>query len=141
MQIRKRLLFSFFVSWLFSFSLASLFHSQYVVNQLVNIDIKVSLIERIGLTLDDWIGLLPTYGLIIAIALVLAFLVARLVVKKVPNYRMYIYAASGVTAFACVLLAIESIMHINIIAGARGWGFYLQLLAGGLGGFIFAKFK
>jgi hypothetical protein len=30
-------------------------------------------------------------------------------------------------------------MNINIIAGARGWGFYLQLLAGGIGGWVFAK--
>jgi hypothetical protein len=29
-------------------------------------------------------------------------------------------------------------MNIHIIAGARGWGFYLQLLAGALGGLLFA---
>jgi hypothetical protein len=42
-------------------------------------------------------------------------------------------------AFAIVLIAIESIMNIHIIAGARGWGFYAQLLAGAVGGFAFSQ--
>jgi hypothetical protein len=42
-------------------------------------------------------------------------------------------------AFAIVLIAIESIMNIHIIAGARGWGFYAQLLAGAVGGFTFSQ--
>ena len=40
---------------------------------------------------------------------------------------------------AIVLIAIESIMNIHIIAGARGWGFYAQLLAGAVGGFAFSQ--
>ena len=31
-------------------------------------------------------------------------------------------------------------MNITIIAGARGWGFYAQLCAGAVGGYVFAKF-
>jgi hypothetical protein len=30
-------------------------------------------------------------------------------------------------------------MNITIIAGARGWGFYAQLCAGAVGGYVFAK--
>ena len=128
----------FLVSWLFTFTLASLFHSQYVVNQLVDVGVVVSLSDRINLTLDDWLGLLPTYGAIIAIALAIAFFAVVLLVKKFKKYSMALFVASGITAFAVVLLAIESIMNIHIIAGARGWGFYLQLLAGALGGLLFA---
>ena len=128
----------FLVSWLFTFTLASLFHSQYVVNQLVDVGVVVSLSDRINLTLDDWLGLLPTYGAIIAIALAIAFFAVVLLVKKFEKYSMVLFVASGITAFAVVLVAIESIMNIHIIAGARGWGFYLQLLAGALGGLLFA---
>ena len=138
MPFLTRLLHIFLVSWLFTFTLASLFHSQYVVNQLVDVGVVVSLSDRINLTLDDWLGLLPTYGAIIAIALAIAFFAVVLLVKKFKKYSMALFVASGITAFAVVLVAIESIMNIHIIAGARGWGFYLQLLAGALGGLLFA---
>ncbi|MDC9497477.1 MULTISPECIES: hypothetical protein [unclassified Pseudoalteromonas] len=138
MPFLTRLLPIFLVSWLFTFTLASLFHSQYVVNQLVDVGVVVSLSDRINLTLDDWLGLLPTYGAIIAIALAIAFFAVVLLVKKFKKYSMALFVASGITAFAVVLVAIESIMNIHIIAGARGWGFYLQLLAGALGGLLFA---
>jgi len=138
MPFLTRLLPIFLVSWLFTFTLASLFHSQYVVNQLVDVGVVVSLSDRINLTLDDWLGLLPTYGAIIAIALAIAFFAVVLLAKKFKKYSMVLFVASGITAFAVVLVAIESIMNIHIIAGARGWGFYLQLLAGALGGLLFA---
>ncbi|MEI8621447.1 hypothetical protein P4S66_11670 [Pseudoalteromonas sp. B129b] len=139
MPFLTRLLPIFLISWLFTFTLASLFHSQYVVNQLVDVGVVVSLSDRINLTLDDWLGLLPTYGAIIAIALAIAFFVVFLLAKKLEKYSMVLFVASGITAFAVVLLAIESIMNIHIIAGARGWGFYAQLLAGAVGGFTFSQ--
>ncbi|MBH0058758.1 hypothetical protein I6F65_17585 [Pseudoalteromonas sp. SWXJZ94C] len=139
MLFLTRILPSFLVSWLLTFSLASLFHSQYVVNQLVNVGVVVSLSDRINLTLDDWVGLLPTYGAIIAVALAIAFLVTVQLNKKVQKYSTQLFVIAGIMAFAIVLIAIESIMNIHIIAGARGWGFYAQLLAGAMGGFVFAK--
>ena len=132
------LLPSFLASWLLTFTLASLFHSQYVVNQLVNVDVEIALSDRISLTLADWLGLLPTYGAIIAIALAIAFTVAQWFAKKHPNLRSPLFIVAGLTAFSVVLIAIESIMNIHIIAGARGWGFYTQLLAGAVGGYVFS---
>jgi hypothetical protein len=138
MSFLTRILPAFLVSWLLTFTLASLFHSQYVVNQLVNVGVVIGLVDRISLTLDDWLGLLPTYGAIIAVALVIAFGVAAKLSKKLQKYTLGLYVVAGSCAFVVVLVAIESIMHIHIIAGARGWGFYLQLLAGAVGGFVFA---
>ena len=138
MPFLTRILPIFLVSWLLTFTLASLFHSQYVVNQLVNVGVVVSLSDRINLSLDDWLGLLPTYGAIIAIALAIAFLVTAKLTKKVKQYSVALFIAAGVAALAVVLIAIESIMNIHIIAGARGWGFYMQLLAGAVGGYTFS---
>ena len=139
MSFLTRILPSFLVSWLLTFTLASLFHSQYVVNQLVNVGVVVGFSDRVSLTLDDWLGLLPTYGAIIAIALAIAFLVTVQLNKKVQKYRTQLFVIAGIVAFAMVLIAIESIMNIHIIAGARGWGFYTQLLAGAAGGYVFSR--
>ncbi|WP_278381877.1 hypothetical protein [Pseudoalteromonas distincta] len=139
MSFLTRILPSFLVSWLFTFTLASLFHSQYVVNQLVNVGVVVGLSDRASLTFDDWLGLLPTYGAIIALALAIAFFVTAKLNKKVKKYSTQLFVIAGIVAFAIVLIAIESIMNIHIIAGARGWGFYAQLLAGAVGGFTFSQ--
>jgi len=106
---------SFLVSWLLTFTLASLFHSQYVVNQLVNVGVVVLLSDAI------------------------AFFVTAKLNKKVQKYGTQLFIIAGIVAFAIVLIAIESIMNIHIIAGARGWGFYAQLLAGAVGGFAFSQ--
>lgn len=139
MSFLTRVLPSFLVSWLLTFTLASLFHSQYVVNQLVNVGVVVGFSDRASLTLDDWLGLLPTYGAIIALALAIAFFVTAKLNKKVQKYTTQLFVIAGIVAFAIVLIAIESIMNIHIIAGARGWGFYAQLLAGAVGGFTFSQ--
>lgn len=140
MQFLTRILPSFLVSWLLTFTLASLFHSQYVVNQLVNVGVVVGFNDRVNLTLEDWLGLLPTYGAIIAVALAIAFLVTWFIAKKMNKQGTQLFVIAGVVAFATALIAIESIMNITIIAGARGWGFYVQLCAGAVGGYVFAKF-
>ncbi|MBH0012779.1 MULTISPECIES: hypothetical protein [unclassified Pseudoalteromonas] len=139
MSFLTRILPSFLVSWLLTFTLASLFHSQYVVNQLVNVGVVVGFSDRASLTFDDWLGLLPTYGAIIALALAIAFFVTLKLNKKVKKYSTQLFVIAGIVAFAIVLIAIESIMNIHIIAGARGWGFYAQLLAGALGGLAFSQ--
>jgi asparagine N-glycosylation enzyme membrane subunit Stt3 len=139
MPFLTRILPIFLVSWLLTFTLASLFHSHYVVNQLVNVGVVVAFCDRLKLMVDDWLGLLPTYGAIIAVALAIAFLVTGQLNKKMQQYRTVLFVAAGAVAFTVILVAIESIMNIHIIAGARGWGFYTQLLCGALGGWLFAK--
>ena len=127
------------ISWLLTFTCASLFHSQYVVNQLVNVGVVVSIADNASMTLDDWLGLLPTYGIIIAIALAIAFSVASWLSSKIKRYTLPLFVLSGCCALALVLVAIESIMNMHVIAGAREWGFYAQLLAGAIGGYAFCK--
>lgn len=93
------------------------------------------------MTLEDWLGLLPTYGAIIAVGLVIAFSVSNLIGNKLQSQRDYsgfIYAIAGTLCMACILLLMRPIMHITLIAGARGVGFYWQLLAGVLGGVAFS---
>lgn len=138
MQFLTRFLPPFFLSWLLTFTCASVFHSQYVVNQLVEVGVVVGFADNLKMTLNDWLGLLPTYGTIIAIAFLIAFPVANWLSNKFSRYTALVFALAGISTLAFVLIAIESIMNIHIIAGARGWGFYAQLLAGALGGYLFA---
>ena len=139
MRFLARYLPPYLLTWIATFSLASLLHSQFVVNELVNVGVKIGPLDRLSLTIDDWVGLLPTYGVIIAVALLIAFSIAGLILKKLPNRRFVLFLLAGATAFAVVLLAMQPIMNITIIAGAREAGFYAQVLAGAIGGALFAR--
>lgn len=139
MRFLKQSVLPFFISWLITFLLASLFHSQYIVNQLVNVGVVIKFNDRVDLTLHDWIALLPTYGIIIAIVFLIAFTVTAFIIKKFKQLHIQLFIVAGVVSFALMLIAIESLMNINIIAGARGWGFYAQLFAGAMGGLAFGK--
>ncbi len=95
--------------------------------------------DRVHLIIADWQGLLLTYGAIIAVAYALAFWLANRINHNVNQQKELIYLLAGLGAIAIVLIASESIMHVHIIAGARGWGFYAQLLSGAVGGLLFAR--
>ena len=56
----------FIRAWFLTFTLASMAHTQFNLWQLGKVDIAVSLNQRIAMTGQDWLGLLPTYGVIIA---------------------------------------------------------------------------
>ncbi|MFC3094575.1 hypothetical protein DRW07_13200 [Alteromonas sediminis] len=139
MQFLTRYLPPFLFTWILTFTLASVLHSQFVVNELVNVGVKIRLLDRLSLTIDDWVGLLPTYGVIIAIGLLLAFIVVGFIIKKAPEKRFILFLCAGAAAFAVLLSAMQPIMQITIIAGAREAGFYAQILAGAIGGALFAK--
>ena len=99
----------------------------------------VPLADRLNVMTQDWLGMITTYGVIIAVALAIAFTFANWLSKKYVISRDVWFICAGIAALATVLVAFELIMKINVIAGARGWGFYTQLLAGAAGGFVFSK--
>ncbi|WP_102795848.1 hypothetical protein [Bowmanella denitrificans] len=132
------LMFRFFLAWLVCFTLASLMHSQFVLAGLAQQNITISFSDRYQMTLSDWWGLLPTYGAVIAIGLALAFLVVGLLRRHYMRLPAWLYALAGFVALLSIHLAMQPIMDITLIAGARGeLGLLTQALAGLAGGWIF----
>ena len=92
---------------------------------------------------DDWLGLLPTYGVIIGIGLLLAFIACNLLLRKRQysyGINVLLYALAGAFSLCVMLVSMQPIMDITLIAGARGNGIYAQMLAGFFGGIMFASF-
>lgn len=121
------------------FIFASIMHTQAVLAKLTEIEIFISMADRIRSTWQDLIGLAPSYGVIIVIVLLLSFSVAGLVNKKLAMPINIIYPAAGGTGFLLMLLAMQPILDVTLIAGARGLsGLTLQVSAGVLAGICFA---
>lgn len=135
---------SFLPAWLATFLVASVLHTFLVLTSLSNLGIEITASEWMSTTWQDIVGLLPTYGAIIAVALFLGLnvvtLVRKYLVKKVVSPTTFIVLTSlaGASGIAAALLAMQPILNVTLIAGARGYeGFLLQCSAGLLGGFLF----
>ncbi|MBN7818725.1 hypothetical protein [Bowmanella yangjiangensis] len=136
------LIIRFLLAWLGCFSLASLMHSQFVLAGLTGQGIQIALTDRLQMSLSDWWGLLPTYGLIIAIGLLLAFSIAGWLSRRFSINAVFLYPLAGFVTLLCIHLAMQPIMDITLIAGARGaLGLLTQAATGLAGGWIFAKFR
>lgn len=143
---------AFFVAWLTTFTLASFLHSTMVLAELIELDINIDVSTRLSFIVDDWLGMVGTYGIILLVGLVLS-LGLTLPVKKgleyfcsqskeTPTTLIKWYAFATGTMMFIILQAMYPILEITVIAGARGFvGTLLQVLAGVMGGIVFTSVK
>jgi hypothetical protein len=137
-----RLCSHFLISALFAFVLASLFHSQFVMAELTAVGVNIGLNDRLSMSLDDLIGLYPTYGVVIAMSLLIAFSFATLLVKRFTIPSSILYFIGGGLGVATALLAMHPLLDTTLIAGARStFGFISQSLAGAIGGWVFSHLR
>jgi uncharacterized membrane protein YadS len=128
----------FLIAVIFAFVLASLFHSQFVMAELISVGVDISFNDRLSMSLDDLLGLYPTYGLVIAVSLLIAFVITTLLVKFFKLPSSILYFIGGGLGVATALLAMHPLLDTSLIAGARStFGFICQSLAGAMGGWAF----
>ena len=137
-----RLCSHFLIATICAFVLASLFHSQFVMAELTAVGINISLTDRLSMSLDDLIGLYPTYGVVIAISLLLAFSLTTLLLKRFTIPFSLLYFIGGGLSVTTALLVMHPLLDITLIAGARStFGFIFQALAGAMGGWVFSHLR
>ena len=137
-----RLCTHFLVAVVFAFVIASLFHSQFVMAELAKVGVEISLNDRLSMSIDDLLGLYPTYGIVIAVSYFIAFSVTNLLTKRFKLSPYILYFLAGGIGVAVALLAMHPILNITLLAGARStFGFACQSLAGAIGGGMFAYFR
>ena len=117
-----------------------IFQTQNVLARLKDIGADVSVADRISMTGQDIFYLGQLYFIFVGLALAIAFLAGGLVFRLAKFGRPVIYMTAGAVAlFVMLYLMKEVFFGIPAIAGARdGLGIGLQMLAGAIGGFVFA---
>jgi hypothetical protein len=124
---------------------------------LISIGAEIPFALRMKTVFVDYIGLLPTYGIIIFIGMLIAMFTADIVAKTLQSKRsksksraqeskqipqIWVYALAGSLAIFTILAAMHPIMDITLIAGARGFsGLLAQSIAGAIGGTAFAVLR
>lgn len=135
----KVIVFSkFIVAVIVCFILASIAHSQFVLAGLTGIGVEIATSDRISMTVSDIGGLAIGYGSVVFIALGTGFLIINAVSRWVLPLPKLRYPLAGFLAIGGALLAMQPLLNVTLIAGAREpLGFFLQCVAGLVGGYVF----
>ena len=132
----------FLVATIVTVVLACLLQTQMVLLELSKLDVQISFSKRAYMSWQDLAGLIPSYGIVILIGLAIGFGIAKLIRRytSLKSSRLYIFA--GATVMAVILIAMQPVLGVTLIAGARsGLGIMLQIIAGATGGFCFMRLR
>ncbi len=130
--------------WIAGLLLAAL--GTYVVGVVINSQfvmnahgVPISFTDRLNMTVFD-VSNMGLYLVIIIVALLLGFLIATLVKRFLPGLSAIAFPIAGAAAIGVTLGLMYMQFQTVPISGARSsLGFLSQVLAGGFGGWIFAK--
>tara|TARA_A100001011_G_C14210359_1_gene799604 strand:- start:554 stop:838 length:285 start_codon:yes stop_codon:yes gene_type:complete len=76
---------------------------------------------------------------IMLVALLVAFLLAAIVIRFLPNLRTLGFAVAGIVGIWALILFFSSFLGTNPIAVTRSsFGLFTQCCAGGIGGLVYA---
>jgi hypothetical protein len=164
----RHIFFCFIPAWLVAFIFASVLHSHFVLFELVALNIHIPASKWLYMVLDDLFGLLPTYGAIISVTLTISFFMASrlnsflekraLTLTKNGAAGMFgaagifgaagmfgaagIFGAAGAVGFLIMLAAMQPILDVTLIAGARSnLGIAAQCIAGFVSGIIYSRLR
>lgn len=136
------ILLHFILSSLLCIVCACIFHTNMVLFRLQQIDITISLADRIFMSFSDIVNLFPTYGIIVMFGLAIAFFSTYLLKKYTMFKSFYWYTLAGGVSMLIILLALHPIIDASLLAGARSFtGMSLQIIAGLLAGFSFSRLR
>ena len=125
-----------------AFLLGSVLATQFILGNVTDMGLDVSLGVRLDATLHDIGGLAATYLPLIAIAFIIALLVASGLLTVFPSRPQLLYVLAGGLALITLHLAMKAVLGLTGIAATRTVaGLLSQGLAGMLGGYMFYRIR
>ncbi len=136
-----RLILAFLAAVVTTAVLAAAASTQFVLAELARLGIDIGMGDRLSMTVQDIMGMGMMYLPIVAVAFLLAFGIAALVIRYLlPGWLVPGYTLAGFTGILAILLIMLAAFGLVPIAGARSIpGMLSQGLAGAVGGYLFAR--
>ena len=134
-----RRLISFLVAGLVAYVIAVLFYTQINLSNLTDLGIDLSFSDRLGAAAHDLLSMTGMYLPIMLVALLVAFSLAAIVIRFLPNLRTLGFVIAGTVGVLALVLFFSSFLGTNPIAVTRSsLGLLSQCGAGGIGGLVYA---
>jgi len=122
-----------------TYTLAVIGYSQINLLNLVEMGIAVDFAMRVQTLQHDLVSMLDLFLPIVIVALLLAFLIGAMIIRRVPHLRTIGYVLAGTMGIYGVIVSLGLMMGTNPIAVTRSAaGLLSQVAAGAVGGLVFA---
>ena len=132
-------LISFLLAGLVAYVIAVLLYTQINLSNLTDLGIDISFSDRLGAALHDLLSMTGMYLPIMLVALLVAFSLAAIVIRFLPNLRTLGFVVAGTVGVLALVLFFSSFLGTNPIAVTRSsLGLLSQCGAGGMGGLVYA---
>ena len=132
-------LISFLLAGLVAYVVAVLFYTQINLSNLTDLGIDISFSDRLGAAWHDLLSMTGMYFPIMLVALLVAFSLAAIVIRFLPNLRILGFVVAGTVGVLALVLFFSSFLGTNPIAVTRSsLGLLSQCGAGGVGGLVYA---
>ncbi len=132
-------LISFLLAGLVAYVIAVLFYTQINLSNLTDLGIDISFSDRFGAASHDLLSMTGMYLPIMLVALLVAFTLAAIVIRFLPNLRTLGFVVAGIVGVLALVLFFSSFLGTNPIAVTRSsLGLLSQCGAGGMGGLVYA---
>ena len=132
-------LISFLLAGLVAYVIAVLFYTQINLSNLTDLGIDISFSDRFGAASHDLLSMTGMYLPIMLVALLVAFSLAAIVIRFLPNLRILGFVVAGIVGVLALVLFFSSFLGTNPIAVTRSsLGLLSQCGAGGMGGLVYA---
>ncbi len=121
--------------------LGSVIQTQFNLSAVQSLGAPVPVGVRLATTGHDILGFGPFYGLVVAVALLIGFLVAGWLARRLPSWRTALFLLAGACAIATPILLMNALLPVTPIAATRELSGLLALaLAGAVGGWLYTRF-
>lgn len=133
---------AFLLALLTTYVIGAVTISQFNIARIVDMGFPVDTNERFATAWHDLTHMYDLYLPLVAIALLIAFLVNGLGILKLFNMPRVLYPLAGFAGLLTLHLTLEAVLGMTPVAPARDfWGLMTQGIAGGVGGWVFYRFK
>ena len=134
-----KLLFAWLAASALVAAVGSVLQTQFNLAAISAIGAPVPFEVRLQTTLQDLAGFAPTYAVVVAAGLLVAFLVTGRLVRRWPQRRKSLYTLAGAAAIFTTILLMNAALPITGIGATRSLAGLIALgAAGALGGRLFA---
>lgn len=128
------------VSWLITYTIASVSQSQFVLTDLASLGVTITGNQWLEHTVLDWWGLLPKYGSAVFAALFIALYISGWTGRRLQLRRNWLHPIAGGLAMLIILLSMQPLLDVTLIAGTRSIGGQLWQIIAGIAGGLTYKF-
>lgn len=133
-----KIILGFFAAVAVTYFAGATFISQGNIAAVIGMGFEITAAHRLDAWIHDVTHMYDIYLPLVAIGLLIAFGVAALIIRFVPNLRLIGYISAGFVGMIALHVILKAVLGLSGIAPTREMiGLIAQGVAGGLGGYVF----